>query len=62
MMGQGTHLWDERLEGVLDEDQDISILLRNFNLEDIALFQDMFETADLETIIEHNTSTDETNE
>ena len=46
------------MESVEEDGEDMPLLLGPSDLDDIAIFQDMFEAADVETVIEANTNID----
>ena len=48
----------EIMESVEEDGEDLPLLLALSDLDDIAIFQDMFEAADVETIIEAETNID----
>ena len=48
----------EIMESVEEDGEDLPLLLGLSDLDDIAIFQDMFEAADVETIIEAETNID----
>ena len=48
----------EIMESFEDEGEEMPLMLGPSDLDDIAIFQDMFEAADVETIIEADTNID----
>ena len=48
----------EIMESVEEDGEDMPLLLGPYDLDDIAIFQDMFEAADVETVIETDTNID----